>query len=138
MNMGAKKSDSENTAEQVTVQPAVSGEYVVLTLGGRMVYENADSYAKALETKIQNKGCYIFDVDKLERLDSTGFGVLITMAKKIALLEGQVGFSVSNEFTRELFDIAKFDYVFPIAAKPEEVWLMIKDGFQPRISLKQY
>ena len=127
-----------NPAENVTVQPAASGEYVVLSLKGKMVYETADSFAKALETIIRAKTCYVFEVDNLERLDSTGFGVLITMAKKISSLEGQVGFAVSNEFHRELFEIAKFDYVFPIAANPREVWQMIQDGFQPRISLPQY
>ena len=111
---------------------------MVLALSGKMVYENADLFAKALEAKIQKKGCYIFDVDKLARLDSTGFGVLVIMAKKISSLEGQVGFVVSNEFLKELFDIAKFDYIFPIAASHEVVWQIIKDGFRPRISLTQY
>lgn len=138
MSINEKKTETGNITEMVTVQPANSGEYVVVVLGGKMVYENAENFAAALESKIAAKGCYIFDVDKLERLDSTGFGVLITMARKIAAMEGKVGFAVSNEFTRDLFDIAKFDHVFPIAAKPEEVWQMINGGFQPRISLTQY
>jgi len=138
--MSSKGQDTENTgvSKQVEVLPATSGDYVVLALNGKMVYENANIFAKELESKIREKGCYIIDVDNLERLDSTGFGVLITLAKKVTSLEGQVGFKVSNEFLKELFDIAKFDSVFPMAATQEAVWQIINGGFQPRISLKQY
>ena len=138
--MSSKGQDTENTgvSKQVEVLPATSGDYVVLALNGKMVYENANIFAKELESKIREKGCYIIDVDNLERLDSTGFGVLITLAKKVTSLEGQVGFKVSNEFLKELFDIAKFDSVFPMAATQEAVWQIINGGFQPRISLKLY
>ena len=138
--MDGKGQEKKTAGSTATVQavPAASGEYLVLALAGKMVYENAELFAKELESKIKEKGCYIIDVDNLERLDSTGFGVLITLAKKVAGLEGQVGFKVSKAFLKELFDIAKFDLVFPIAATQEEVWLMIKEGFQPRIGLLQY
>ena len=138
MNGTGRQDESGKPAEIVTAHSAASGQYEVLSLNGKMVYETADLFAKALEKKIQKNTCYIIDVDNLERLDSTGFGVLITVAKKVAAMEGQVGFSVSNEFLKELFEIAKFDYVFPIAAKPEEAWQMIQSGFKSRISLTQY
>ena len=124
--------------EQVEVYSPPSGEYIVLILRGKMVYENASAIGKILESKLQEKCSYVVDVDALERLDSTGFGVLMTFAKKVAKQDGQVGYKVSNEFLKELFEIAKFNYVFPMAETHEEVWQLMREGFQPKIPLTQY
>ncbi|MDR3566095.1 MAG: STAS domain-containing protein [Negativicutes bacterium] len=138
MNNAARQKDTEKLAEKVTAISSMTGEYIVLVLGGKMVYENSEEFSRALEAKLRGKACYIVDVDQLERLDSTGFGVLITFARKVAAMEGQIGFVASNEFHRDLFIIAKFDHVFPIADSREQVWQMIKDGFQPQFALTQY
>ena len=124
--------------EQVEVYSPPSGEYIVLILRGKMVYENASVIGKTLESKLQEKCSFIVDVDELERLDSTGFGVLMTFAKKVASQNGQVGYKVSNEFLQELFEIAKFNHVFPMAETHEKVWQLMRDGFQPKIPLTQY
>ena len=138
MSRQEQSEHSAKVAEIVTMRSSVAGDYEILSLTGKMVYENAGTFTKALETKIQKNTCYIIDVDGLERLDSTGMGVLINFSKKVAAAGGQIGFKVSDKFMKELFVIAKFDCVFPIAADLEAVWKMIRTGFQPNISLTQY
>ena len=81
------KMESDNNLanrEHVEVFLPHSGEYIILILRGKMVYENASAIGKILESKLQEKCSYVVDVDALERLDSTGFGVLMTFAKKVA------------------------------------------------------
>jgi len=137
--VGKNESSNEtaNTEDKVFVLNATD-KYTVLGLTGRMVYENSEIFAKDLISRIKGKMCYIVDVNGLNRIDSTGLGVLITFAKEVSAKDGQVGFAVKKEFLKEVFAIAKFEQVFPIADNPEEVWRLIADGYKSSLALKKY
>lgn len=122
----------------ITVKYAASREYVTINLVGRMVYETSDDFSKELVKEVKDKEQYIVDVNNLERLDSTGLGVLITFAKKVQVSGGQVAFVVNKKFLQDIFKIAKFDYIFPVAPSPEEAWQALKNGYKPKMTLTNY
>ena len=139
--MNAKEINSVNAEkkeDRVFVINSSTDKFVVLGLEGRMVYENSGFFAEELLGRINEGFSYIIDVDKLERIDSTGLGVLITFAKQVESSKGKVGFVINNEFSNELFTIAQFDQVFPIAGTWEEAVRTINNGYQPNITLVGY
>ncbi len=122
----------------ITVKPAGSREYLIINLQGKMVYETSDNFSKELIKEVKDKQQYIVDVNELERVDSTGLGVLITFAKKVQTSGGQVAFVVHKKFLQDIFRIAKFDYIFPVASSQDEAWQALKSGYKPKMTLTSY
>ena len=106
---------------------------------GRMVYEHSSFYAEQLKgLLLKEKGLYMVDVDMVERIDSTGFGVLINFARLINKQGGKIGFVVGSPFLRELFLMARFDKVFPVAETLNEATNLLLGDFAAQIILEQY
>ena len=122
----------------ITVKPVASREYLIINLQGKMVYETSDNFSKELIKEVKDKQQYIVDVNELERVDSTGLGVLITFAKKVQTSGGQVAFVVHKKFLQDIFRIAKFDYIFPVASSQDEAWQALKSGYKPKMTLTSY
>ncbi len=122
----------------VTVTDASSREYLIVSLKGRMVYETSDTFSQQLVKEVKDKQQYVVDVNDLEKVDSTGLGVLITFAKKVQAAGGQVAFAVNKKFLQDIFKMAKFDYIFPVASNQEEAWQALKNGYQSKMTLTSY
>ncbi|CQR70742.1 Anti-sigma-B factor antagonist [Sporomusa ovata DSM 2662] len=133
---------SSNVNRQADASISVSydggNEYVLLGLKGRMVYETSDEFSQDLSALVQKKKKYIINVDELTKIDSTGLGVLIVFAKNVQDSGGQVAFVVAQEFLQNIFKIAKFDYVFPVASTVDQAKQALRDGYQSQINLMSY
>ena len=127
----------QETTMQVTAQQY--GEVLHIKPQGTMVYEHSAFYAEQMQgLLLQTGGLYLVDVDLLERIDSTGFGVLITFARLVVKQGGKIGFVVTNPFLRELFLMAQFDKVFPVAETVEQGKALLVNGFSAQIELDHY
>jgi len=137
MNSNEKAQVASNE-KHITVNYAAAGEYLMISLKGRMVYETSDEFSQELVKQVKDKQQYVVDVNELKKIDSTGLGVLITFAKKVHAAGGQVAFVVHEKFLQDIFKIAKFDYIFPVAHSRDEAWQALKNGYQSKMALTSY
>lgn len=137
--MESQRNDISSPEKKMNVGVLQRGEILHIKPQGRMVYEHSAFYAEQLQGfLLKEAGLYLVDVDLVERIDSTGLGVLINFARLVAKQKGGIGFVVSSPFLRELFLMAQFDKVFPVAETVEEGAALLLGEFTAQISLDQY
>ena len=134
-----QQKDSAVLEKEMQVNNQQRTEITQINLKGRMVYEHSTFFAEQLQGHLLPEGgLYLVDVNSVERIDSTGFGVLISFAKLVSKQGGGIGFVVSQPFMRELFLMAQFDRVFPVAETVEAATAQLMGGFKGQIVLDQY
>lgn len=137
--MGDQCNNISITEKKMEVGVPQSGEIIHVKLQRRMMYENSAFYAEQLQGfLLTTGGLYLVDLDSVERIDSTGLGGLINFARLVAKQSGRIAFVVNNPFLRELFLMAQFDKVFPVAETVEEGKGLLLGEFTAQIYLDQY
>ena len=92
-----------------------------LECSGSLVYEvstQAREQVRPYFEKLTEGSLCLFMMDKLKRIDSTGFGVLIHFVRQAANRKIKLAVVVSDPFILDLFRIAKFDQIMTVA--PDE------------------
>ena len=92
-----------------------------LECSGSLVYEvstQAREQVRPYFEKLTEGSLCLFMMDKLKRIDSTGFGVLIHFVRQAAKRKIKLAVVVSDPFILDLFRIAKFDQIMTVA--PDE------------------
>ena len=92
-----------------------------LECSGSLVYEvstQAREQVRPYFEKLTEGSRCLFLMDKLKRIDSTGFGVLIHFVRQAASRKIKLAVVVSDPFILDLFRIAKFDQIMTVA--PDE------------------
>lgn len=59
---------------------------------------------------------FVFDMNKLETINSSGLGILISCLKKIKESNGSLSISNANEKIKGIFKLTKLDNVFDISS----------------------
>ena len=87
---------------------------VVLTLSGNLLGEKDSIPIKEIVTNNINKGIInvIFDVEKLEYINSTGLSVLISTLTKVNKAEGKLSLVKVQDQLKTLLDITKLNSIF--------------------------
>ncbi len=57
---------------------------------------------------------FIFNIDKLEYIDSSGIGYLINLNKTIKALKGILKFTKPNDYIKNIFEVIKLNKIFNI------------------------
>ncbi|MCW2279270.1 STAS domain-containing protein [Heliophilum fasciatum] len=114
------------------------GEYQCLILQGRFVYGNTEQVVALLESKLENAKGYVVDAKGLERVDSTGLGVMVFLAREVHRRGASMAVYIPNGAVRDLFLIAKLDLIFPLTGSVEEAAEVLRSQFTPSITVADY
>lgn len=86
-----------------------------ITLSGNLYVESVARLREdVLQCIEQGKIHFVFDMNKLEYIDSAGLGVLITVQKRVLQRGGGVVIRGLKGVVRELFELTRLDKVFDI------------------------
>ncbi|MGD8192693.1 STAS domain-containing protein [Brevibacillus ginsengisoli] len=113
-------------------------DYQKVVFIGKLVYGQTESAKKQAYELLEDASGYIFDIRQLDSIDSTGFGVLINIGKKINQLNRSMAIIVENGWIKELLHIAKFQLIFPIAHAEEEALAFLQKNHQPLLRFDEY
>ncbi|HHY73336.1 MAG TPA: STAS domain-containing protein [Bacillus bacterium] len=97
-----------------TITSAMLGRIVQITFKGELVYEYIDTVKVRLEDIPLNSKEYIFEMKEVVHIDSTGFGLIVNLAKKLLENDTKIVFVVDDELIIELFKISQLNRVFPL------------------------
>jgi len=94
---------------------------VIVRIDGQLIVGNRQE----LKTLIQDgldKGerKFLIDCSQTGYIDSSGLGVLVSLAKRVRELGGELRIAGLNEDLRSLFELTKLDSLFHIAPTAEE------------------
>ncbi|MGC5325254.1 STAS domain-containing protein [Brevibacillus sp. SYSU BS000544] len=105
---------------------------------GKLIYGQTEIVKKQVLEMLENAAGYLFDLRQLETIDSTGFGVLINIGKKLKQQNQDMVIIVEDGFVKELLYIAKFNLIFPIAGSDEEAYEMLQQDHPTLLGLDEY
>jgi anti-anti-sigma factor len=110
-----------STFELVTVS---TEEYAKIWLKGKLVYHTQQAAKQKMEMALADidRNIVIMDASQLLFIDSTGLALLIHFLKKAVCQNKQVALVVStNKTIEKILMIAKFDKLFPIVEREEDL-----------------
>ena len=126
-------------AKNVVMNIIEKQEYHIISLTGSLEYGIIETAkAKLQNLSLQAGQGYIIDLQKVENIDSTGFGMIVNFAKKVAVQGKKIVIIVVDEFVRNLFAISQCDKVFPIVKSEEEARNIMKVEWQGELSINEY
>ena len=112
-----------------------------LELTGELVYATSTHAREQIRghfEKIPENGRCLFLAEKVSRIDSTGFGVLIHFVRQAAVRKIQVAVVTPNPFIMDLFLIAKFDRIMTVVDNEAAALQAFIAAVQPTLSPQDY
>ncbi|MFB7155543.1 MULTISPECIES: STAS domain-containing protein [unclassified Lysinibacillus] len=114
-------------------------DYILIAFTGDLEYGMIEELKKELQSlSLETKHGYIIDMQKVTNIDSTGFGMIVNFAKKVAVKEKKIAIIVVDNFIRNLFAISQVDKVFPLTESEEQARQIMKEGWLGELSLSEY
>ena len=127
--------DAKNVAMSITEKQ----EYHIISLTGSLEYGVIETAKSKLQNlSLQTGQGYLIDLQKVTNIDSTGFGMIVNFAKKVAVQGKKIVIIVVDEFVRNLFAISQCDKVFPIVKSEEEARNIMKVEWKGELSINEY
>ncbi|WLR52741.1 STAS domain-containing protein [Bacillus tianshenii] len=107
-------------------------QYEKIAFSGKLIYGNTSTVKAKLQADIGEAEGYILNMEKVMFIDSTGFGVLINLAKHLKERTNKIVLVISNDELAEYFTMAKFHLLFPIVHNDQEAFdkLQNDESFQ--------
>lgn len=99
---------------------AVKGVTVVGVDGQLIVGNRHELKKKVLEALDGGERRFVIDFSDTGYIDSSGLGVLVSLAKKVHEADGSLRLAGLNDDLRTLFELTKLDTLFTIDASPEQ------------------
>ncbi len=122
-----------------TMKMELKQGYLFIAFGDQLEYGKIEDIKKELQAHMFDADVdYIIDMQKVENIDSTGFGMIVNFAKKVSVRNKKIVIIVSDEFIRNLFTISQCDRVFPIVKTEEQAKAILKEGWQAEIMIGEY
>lgn len=113
-------------------------DYQLITLEGRLVYENVKQVKEQIETRLGKYKGYILDKTKVQFIDITGIGFILNLARQMR--EHSEGLAIvlqnNHELSRLLSLPRVHDYVHIAANKLEAIQMLTEK--HPLLSLDDY
>lgn len=111
-------------------------EFTKLSFSGMLVYEHTKLANELLMNVPKGKEGYLIELTNLEKIDSTGFGVLINFASD--LKDKKFAIIVNNDVIERLLKIAKFDMVFSIVKNEQEGITVLENDQAQSLNINDY
>lgn len=94
---------------------------VIIGVDGQLIVGNRhDLKSKVMESMDAGETKFVVDFAATGYIDSSGLGVLVSLAKKIRESGGDLVLAGLNEDLRTLFELTKLDTLFAIQPSTEE------------------
>lgn len=94
---------------------------VVVGVDGQLIVGNRHELKqKVLDALEQGDAKFVIDFSNTGYIDSSGLGVLVSLAKKVRDAGGDLKLAGLNEDLRTLFELTKLDSLFTLAATADE------------------
>ena len=125
--------------KNVTMNITEKKDYHLIALTGSLEYGILETAkAKLQNLSLQAEQGYVIDLQNIENIDSTGFGMIVNFSKKVSVQGKKIVIIVVDDFIRNLFAISQCDKVFPIVKSEEEARNVIKGEWKGEISINEY
>jgi anti-anti-sigma factor len=101
----------------------VENNKAVLKFDGEIIFENSNQLkekAKKLLAKKQEVDSLIIDLSKVDYIDSSGVGVILSLFKFMREKDGSLAVSEPNEKIKRVFDVTKLAEIIPVYVNLEE------------------
>jgi len=96
------------------------GEVVVVDVEGQLIVGNrSELKQKVLDELERGERKVLIDFSRTGYIDSSGLGVLVSLAKKIREQGGELRLANLNDDLKTLFELTKLDTLFQIADTKE-------------------
>jgi anti-sigma B factor antagonist len=100
----------------MSLQVTKQGEVVVIEVDGQLIVGNRQELKqKVLEEAESGARKILVDFAKAGYIDSSGLGVLVSLAKRMRELGGDLRLANLNDDLQTLFELTKLDSLFQIA-----------------------
>lgn len=104
-----------------TVRKDEMKDVVVIGVDGQLIVGNRhDLKKKVLDALDAGDRRFVVDFTATGYIDSSGLGVLVSLAKKIREMGGDLRLAGLNDDLRTLFELTKLDTLFRIAESKDE------------------
>lgn len=118
--------DENRLKDYIEVSAHTNSEVQIITLKGILVYQNVQMVKEKINEIFFKAENYILDLTETAKIDSTGFGLIINIYKRIPET-GELMAVVADPFIRELFSITKIDRIIKVLSSVEEGLKIIKE-----------
>lgn len=98
---------------QAIIKGSLQQDCQILEISGKLVYQNIPAAKEQLNNCWADAKHHILDCTKLERIDSTGFGLIFNMMRK-KTQKSCMAVVVQDPFIAELFSITKVHLLMPV------------------------
>ncbi|MFT9846807.1 STAS domain-containing protein [Aneurinibacillus sp. REN35] len=129
---------SKPNETSIQIKTEMIGEFQKIAFIGKLLYGQTEKAKALILEHITQAPGYIFDTRDMEAIDSTGFGLLITITKQIQTAPGSVVIIVESASLLEYFTIAKFDLIFPLVDTELQAVALLKNKPETTLLLEEY
>lgn len=118
----------ENSVVHIQIHSQMVVDVQKVSFTGKLVYGQTHYAKDELKRNVKKANGYILDMTKLDMIDSTGFGVIINLAKQVREYNAKLVIIVNNAAIKEYFHMAKFHLLFPIVESEGAAFEIMKDN----------
>lgn len=101
----------------------IENNKAILKFDGEIIFDNSNQLkeeAKKLLDQKQEVDTLIIDLSKVDYIDSSGVGVILSLFKFMREKDGSLAVAEPNEKIKRVFDVTKLAEIIPIYANLEE------------------
>lgn len=122
-----------------TIQIAHKSDYTTISFSGNLQYGYIDTIKQQLQSQTfdSNLG-FLLNMSHVQNIDSTGFGMIVNFAKKVAAHDKKIVILVVDDFVRKLFAMSQCDKIFPIVKTEEEALQALRSNTHTELSIEDY
>lgn len=111
----------------LTIQLDPSESHWTLTLIGDLDYSECAAFRMTIDRVLKDSpGSTIVDLSRLEYLDSSGLGLLLSLSKEYGASGGRLVL-VTNDAVDSILDLTRLSGIFSTASTLEEAQTMFED-----------
>jgi anti-sigma B factor antagonist len=111
----------------LTMQLETDGGHWILTLVGELDYSECATFRMTIDRILRNSPTStLVDLSRLDYLDSSGLGLLLSLSKEYASHGGRLVL-ITNEAVESILDLTRLSGIFSTATTLEEAQAMLAD-----------
>lgn len=93
----------------------IDGNVAIINLKGRLDLTSAGQLKEASREFYSRDNCrLVFNMDKVDFINSSGLGALVSILKEVRNRKGELKISNLADYIREVFDITQLSSIFDI------------------------
>lgn len=131
----------KDAAEKPHVQVKIGmfGNYQKFEFFGQLIYGQTEEAKKIILDHSREAKGYFFDMRNLASIDSTGLGMLVTIAKRLKnTADSRMAVIVEEGMMKEIFTMARFHLIFPMVGSEAEGIRLFEEDSCSDLMLNEY